>query len=130
MTWQQHTEWVRAAYDFLVRGDIAGLTPTLALDAVGHEYDGACYRATYHGRAPILARLDDLAPSYWDAVRVRMHAVAATGPLTAVIATWQGTSRATGQTYAVRHVLVVRVTGHQITDLWLIRDAPIADTAP
>lgn len=89
--------------------------------------DGACHRATYHGRDAILRRLEDLAPSYWAEVRIRVHTVAATGTLIAAIATWRGTSRATGRSYTSHHVLVVRVAERQVTELWLIREATIAD---
>jgi hypothetical protein len=43
---------------------------------------------------------------------------------------WQGTSRATGQTYAIRHVLVVRVAEQQFTELWLIRSGPTLVSEP
>src|SRR5690348_3898554 len=89
---ERHAALVRATYATLARGDIAALAPALAAQAVAHEYDGSHLCATYQGRRAILARLQALAPSYWDAARVRVHTVAAAGPLIAAIATWQGTS--------------------------------------
>jgi len=121
---------VRATYAALARGDIAALAPALAERAVGHEYDESHHCATYQGRRAILARLEALAPSYWDAPRVRVHTVAATGPLIAAIATWQGTSRLTGRTYAARHVLVARIADDQFSEVWLIRDGPALFAEP
>lgn len=119
---EQHATQVRAAYDRLACGDIAGLAPFLNVHAVAHEYRGTRRHATYQGRRAILARLEGLAPSYWDTVRVRVHTVAASGFLTAAIATWQGTSRVTGRAYVIHHVLVVRVAGRQFTEVWVIQD--------
>jgi ketosteroid isomerase-like protein len=121
---------VRTTYATLARGDIAALAPALAAQAIAHEYDETHHCATYQGRRAILARLEALAPSYWDAVHVRVHTVAAAGPLIAAIATWQGTSRLTGRTYAARHVLVARIADDQFVEVWLIRDGPTLFAEP
>ena len=118
--------WV--AYAAFARGGMALVSTLFAPDVIGHEYGTGIEPRSLHGRDAVLRRLADMAVAHWELVIISLDRLVSTTTSLAVVATWHATSRYTGHTYAVQHVLVARLDAQgRFVEVWLIYDRPRLD---
>jgi hypothetical protein len=119
---------MRVTYAAFARGDTAPLGDLLAPDVVGHEHGRGTEPRTYYGRDAVLRRLADVAVAHWEPVTISLDSLVSTPDWLAVVATWHVTSRYTGHTYGVQHVLVARHDNWGLlAEVWLIYEYPRPD---
>jgi hypothetical protein len=117
----QATARLAAAYAAFALGELAPLADLLAPTVIGHEYGPKVDPRAFYGRDAVLRRLADVAFVHWDAVMLALDTLVCTGTWLAAVATWQATSRYTGQPYTLQHVLVARLDAQgRWTEVWLI----------
>jgi hypothetical protein len=119
---------LRIAYAAFAGGDMAPLGDLLAPDVVGHEHGRGNEPRAHDGRDAVLRRLADVAVAHWESVNISLDSLVSTPAWLAAVATWQATSRYTGHTYAVQHVLVARHDSRGLlAEVWLIYEHPRSD---